>query len=856
MTRTEQPAAHEGERPALSARLVDWLITYRRIVLSVAVVVALVAAYRTALTYRALRSDLEELLPETAPSVVALATLRERIPGLRHLGVVVDIVDPKNEPAARRFLDDLKARIQNYPPQLVRAVRTGIGEERRFGETYALQLMKPGDVRKLRKAVEERRDWEVTREMDLGLLDEEEDPPPKIPLHELERKYEKRYGRPRKFPDDRFIADDKKTAVLIVQAASHETGYDSDSGLLRRVQADVKRLGFPDAYAKGMRLGYAGDIATRVEEMDGLRADLTLSGALVLLLVVSVIVWFFRSAAALPILIVPLLCGTFFAFALVALPPLRIQHLNSNTAFLGSIVVGNGINTGIILLGRFQEQRKQGHPLREALAVALSTTWRPTLAAALAASSAYGSLVFTDFRGFNQFGFIGGLGMLVCWATTIMLVPPLVSVLGQRMSVLDPKKPRARPSLAPRVIEAWLLRPRRVLAGALVLSIAAGVALVTRSSDWIEHDFSKLRRRDSWIDGERYWGPRMDATLHRYLTPTVVLADNADQAKSIEDRLRKLKASHRAGGLIASVRSAADVLPEHRQESVREIAKLRQALTPRMLSEVAPKDRRAIERATSKQALVPVRREQIPDALAAGLREYDGRIERSVLVFPKLTHGTWNAGRMRAFTDDLRNAATLNGHTLPVAGSLLLSSDIATAMRADGPRASALALSAVLLICLLAFGRVRAGPGRPGPWGAMSLSALAVGSVFVGVLLMAGGLAATGARLNFSNFVALPITFGIGADYSINMLRRYQSEGGVLRKRSLGATGGAVALCSATTIIGFGSLLVAQNRALFSFGLFAVAGEIACLFTAVVVLPALLGTLSLRNIRPAEPAGV
>ena len=32
-------------------------------------------------------------------------------------------------------------------------------------------------------------------------------------------------------------------------------------------------------------------------------------------------------------------------------------------------------------------------------------------------------------------------------------------------------------------------------------------------------------------------------------------------------------------------------------------------------------------------------------------------------------------------------------------------------------------------------------------------------------------------KLNFSNFVALPITFGISADYSINMLRRFQSEG-------------------------------------------------------------------------------
>jgi len=120
----------------------------------------------------------------------------------------------------------------------------------------------------------------------------------------------------------------------------------------------------------------------------------------------------------------------------------------------------------------------------------------------------------------------------------------------------------------------------------------------------------------------------------------------------------------------------------------------------------------------------------------------------------------------------------------------------------------------------------------------MSLSAMA--SLFVGVTVMLGGLAWVGAKLNFSNFIAMPITFGIAADYSINLLRRYQSEGNPDPRPAVRGSGGAVALCSGTTIIGFGSLLLAQNRALFSFGVMAVAGEIACLTTAVVLLPAAL----------------
>jgi predicted RND superfamily exporter protein len=63
------------------------------------------------------------------------------------------------------------------------------------------------------------------------------------------------------------------------------------------------------------------------------------------------------------------------------------------------------------------------------------------------------------------------------------------------------------------------------------------------------------------------------------------------------------------------------------------------------------------------------------------------------------------------------------------------------------------------------------------------------------------------------------------------------------------STGAAVALCSLTTIIGYSSLLMAQNRALFLFGLLAVLGEITSLAVALVSFPALV-LLSRRYARP------
>jgi predicted RND superfamily exporter protein len=60
---------------------------------------------------------------------------------------------------------------------------------------------------------------------------------------------------------------------------------------------------------------------------------------------------------------------------------------------------------------------------------------------------------------------------------------------------------------------------------------------------------------------------------------------------------------------------------------------------------------------------------------------------------------------------------------------------------------------------------------------------------------------------------------------------------------ALSRTGGAVALCSYTTVVGYGSLLFNDFQSLQSFGRLAMTGEIACLTGALFVLPAMLGVM-------------
>jgi predicted RND superfamily exporter protein len=93
-------------------------------------------------------------------------------------------------------------------------------------------------------------------------------------------------------------------------------------------------------------------------------------------------------------------------------------------------------------------------------------------------------------------------------------------------------------------------------------------------------------------------------------------------------------------------------------------------------------------------------------------------------------------------------------------------------------------------------------------------------------------------KINFLNFIALPITFGIGVDYAVNIFHRYVEDptGDIIKV--IRETGAAVGICSLTTNIGYSSLLIAGNQAFVSFGTLAVIGEITTLLAALFTVPA------------------
>jgi hypothetical protein len=228
--------------------------------------------------------------------------------------------------------------------------------------------------------------------------------------------------------------------------------------------------------------------------------------------------------------------------------------------------------------------------------------------------------------------------------------------------------------------------------------------------------------------------------------------------------------------------------------------------------------------------------DDLPKLVRDAFTETDGQRGRLVGVDADYrTYSDWNGHDLLRMSKALRvEALGKTWYTMSAAGVF---AGMLETIIADGPRVTAIALVGVVLLVLVAFG-LRGG--------VVVLLAQAIGMVW-----LVGILGALPLKINFMNFVAIPITLGVGVDYAANVWARMRGGGSVAG--AIADTGSAVALCSLTTIIGYSSLLLARNRALRSFGLLADLGEVSCLAAALVAMPAILKLVARRR---GEGSGV
>lgn len=771
-----------------------------------------------------LRSDFIELLPTDSPSVVNLEHLKERVASYATLTVAIESPDLK---ASQRFADDLVRRLRTFPYDRIRFIDYNLNELTEFYKRnkwlYA-DLEDLADFRdRLRKRIEEETRANVVEWLD-------DDPPPKTDLRidELKAKYEKKVQEQDRYPDGYYVTPDRSLLAVFVRPPSTMNSHEEALSLVRDVRAEVDALD-PSRYHPAMTVGFTGEVMTGIEEREALASDARFISTAALLLVLGAIVVYFRSLRAVLLVGMPMLLGLVVA---LAVGYFAVGYLNTATAFLGAIIAGNGINTMIMVGARFYEEIRRLGPdgLAEALRIAVRATARGTLVADVTSAIAYGSLVVAGFRGFRQFGVIGGVGMVACWFASYAFGPALIAAL-HRLRPLGTRRVSDRHPIAHAVARVVTRRPRLVLGGAVALSVASLVLLVPFARDPFEYDFHNLRNRESVQRGSAKLSNRVDDIFDLPRSPTPILADDLAEVPRVQRAILDDPASQ---GVIQDVQTILDYLPTQQDEKLAVLADIR-ALIDRKIDFLDEKEQQDVLEYRPPESLRALSVADVPDMIARPFTEVDGTRGRILYAYHVKRESLLDGRFLLRYAEVLRSVRA-DGEGLVAVGQAMVFADMIRAIEHDGVLVTGLSLTGVLLFLIVSFRSARA-------------LALVMTPLACGLLWMLGAAAALDLKINFLNFVVIPITMGIGVDYAAYLYARIRQDGPDRMPQVIESTGGAVFLTSLTTIIGYATLITSTNMALQSFGILADIGEVVCLGASEVVMTALVVVMARRRAR-------
>lgn len=784
-----------------------------------------------------LRTDFTELLPDNHPSVTALRSISGKQKSSSNL---VMIVHSKDRAANNRFVDGIRAQLEALVPTSFTEIQWKPNTE--VPEYAAKWKWLYADMSDLANA-EELLDRVIARRTMPLLVDLDGDAEKE--LRQLRQRLNERVPQlaqnPTPSPGEaarvqRYFeaeADGEHWLGVMMWRRRDGLATRGDIETMAAVRGIVSGAN-PPSFHPSLKVEYTGHIAQALDEQGGIKEDFQLATMACAALILLSIILYFRRFAVLLVVGAPAVLGVLLSLVLAAF---KLQHLNINTAFLVSIILGNGINSPIVLMARYGEERRQGLPVEAALRSALRGAFLGTLSAMAAASIAYGSLLLTQFKGFNQFGLIGGAGMLIVWFSTFVVVPPLVLFCERlRPGCMTPK-----PSWLHRPYAAlgrFIERHSTVVAVLVLALIALSVRPLQRYlQDPLEWNFNNLRTEET--PSQNMWG-RMEMLGMAQVgagyvgNDGVFLVDRPEQADLVAEAVRKKDAALGAKHVLKQVRTLNSLLPDKQDEKLASLSRIRKKID-RYQELMDESERNEVTAWRPPDYLRRLTTFDLPKQTQDAFTEVEGPRGRFVGVDADPdNYYSWNGHDLLRIAKALTVEA--DGKTWVAASAATVFAGILETLISDGPRVTKAALLGVCVLILLLFGFRGAVP---------VLLSLAIGIIWLG-----GSVGAIDAakrlqenfhvKINFMNFVALPITLGVGTEYAAQLWSRLRQPNAPPLADILAETGSAVSLCSLTTVIGYSTLLLSRNHALKSFGIIADLGEITTLFAALLGLPVII----------------
>ena len=763
------------------------------------------------------RTSFAELLPDDDPGVVTLRATQKRMGDLTLLLVGVRSPDVK---ANERYAEALTSHLRSLPPAICEFATYHVRDIHQFIDANRWLYAPEQDLidvrERLRREVARRKNPLIA---DLGLSDPAEEDAERQRLEQRVKSSNHLGGR---FPDGLFRNPDGTTIWVTALPPGGLLVENAGVALLNATQEFIRRNP-PAKFHPQMDVEAAGPIVTPIRSRQALERDLVKVATLCGLLIPLAIGLYFRRVRAVLFVTIPAALATLLAYAVAYL---AFGYLTTVTSFLVSFIMGNGTNYAIVLLARYHDLRRQGHPTDAAVSEAIDAIWRSTGIAALASAASYLSLLVTSFRGFSQFGLIGAAGCLLAWLTTFTLMPAMLRVFDRRP--FSERHVRRRGLLLPRVARLVERRPAPVLMASAVVTAVMVVGVLRFGQGAFEYDFRKLSTQGPVDPRAQAFDKDQDRLFGRWPHPTVVVTDSERDVALLKQAIRGADARAPGTDVVGQMLSVHDLLPGTIDEQKRKLGvldQIRKLTDDPAMQLLDDKDRQQLAELRPPSSLRVLHAQDLPPLARRPFSEADGTIGRVLLLYPPEQGLSIYDGR-----DLLRTAAVLqrvplgDGREVQTSGSAVIFAAMIRSILTEGQLATVTSFSAVLLLVLL---RVRP----------LKAALFVVGALLTGVLWMVGVAGWLQLKITFLNFIALPFIFGVGVEYAIHVVAEYREHGSV--SHTVLSAGGPVALCSFSAIVGYGSLLAASNGALRGLGGVATLGEATCLLAAVLVTPAL-----------------
>jgi len=624
--------------------------------------------------------------------------------------------------------------------------------------------------------------------------------------------------------------------------------------------------------------GVTGIPVIEADETDQSMTDSMRASIVALALITIMMAIVFRGLAVPLIAALALLIGLGWSFGWVVL---AVGHLQLLSIVFAIVLLGLGVDFALHIVSRLELIRHESDSLGPLIVRVFRGTGPGLLTGALTTAVAFVTIAFSDFRGAAEMGVISAGGILLCLVAVMTSFPAMLALTGRHWKKL------VHPRGGGEGEEAHFLEDHlrfiythplpTVILSCLIIAVAGWLAVQVR------YDPNVLNLHPPGIESVE-WERRLIEDSERSAWAALVVAD-PEVAPALVRRLEALPEVSSVDGMGAFIPTDAD----ERRRRVEAIAQeaippltvgpgpgpLRLILTQLAsgLREATPEDgailalaeriEEALEAAddvspdvaqTSWEVLNQsfldrreryaqfaaealtigdVQAEDLPDTLKARLIGADG--SWLLRVNPVSTDKSVLAPeRLGPFVEAVRSVAPgALGPPVQIYESSLL-------IQRAYVQAALFALPAILILLILDFRSL---------WDALG-AMLPVVLGFVGVFAL---MALFNVPLNFANMIVMPVILGIGVDAGVHVVHRWRDDPNGRPPGLSGGTGRGITLTTVTTVIGFGSMMIAHHRGIQSLGFVMVVGLLTVLLACYTVLPAIL-TLRHKGKNGAAPA--